>query len=107
MPSQTRGSIEESAVVFSNFETEKTISFEAASFQNKNFPSPPVVKLISISTVNSLKSSEKNTLILEDGTLTNLYSNTGGTNVYEPDDSSTYPDESAIFEVSNIFTPAI
>lgn len=43
----SRGSIEEGSAVFVN-ETEKNLTFSAASVQNKNFPSPPSVKLISV-----------------------------------------------------------
>ncbi len=43
----SRGYIEEGTVSFAN-ETEKSISFSAASAQTRNFPSPPAVKLISV-----------------------------------------------------------
>ena len=44
----SRGNIEEGSVAFSH-EAEKTIVFQAASVNNRNFPLPPVVKLISAS----------------------------------------------------------
>lgn len=47
MPVKSRGAIEEGSVTFSN-ETEKDITFTAASVQNQNFPFPPAVKLISV-----------------------------------------------------------
>ena len=43
----SKGSIEEGSSAFVN-ETEKNITFSAASVQNKNFPSAPSVKLISV-----------------------------------------------------------
>ena len=45
MAQLSRGAIEEGAVIFNN-QTEVAVTFAAASFQNKGFSSPPVVKLI-------------------------------------------------------------
>ena len=49
MANRSRGALEEGSVVFNN-ETEKNITFDAASFQNVGFSSPPAVKLQSIGT---------------------------------------------------------
>ena len=45
--SKSRGAIEEGVVNFDN-QSEKSISFAAAGFQNANFPFPPSVKVISV-----------------------------------------------------------
>ena len=47
MANLSRGAIEEGTVIFSN-NTEVAVAFDAASFQNVGFHSPPVVKLISV-----------------------------------------------------------
>ncbi len=47
MAQLSRGAIEEGTVVFTHA-TEVDVTFDAASFQNPGFKSPPVVKLISV-----------------------------------------------------------
>lgn len=81
MPSKTRGAIEEGTVVF-NQETEKVITFTAASVQNKNFPSPPVVKLISAGTSISQGRVQKNLLFNDDGTQAHSYPAAGTTSIF-------------------------
>lgn len=77
MASQTRGSIEEYSVTFSN-ETEKTITFQAASIQNKNFPSAPYVKVISAFTAETnVLYAEKNLLYDSDGGFVPTYTHSG------------------------------
>ena len=82
MASKSRGSIEEGTVTFSH-ETEKDVTFAAASFQNQNFPSPPVVKLISVGTDNSLIAADKNLLIADDGTFAPTYPTLGALGLFE------------------------
>ena len=62
MPSKTRGQIEEGLVTFTH-DSEVDVTFAAASVQTKDFTSPPVVKLTSVSKYHpTLLSNQKNLL---------------------------------------------
>ena len=65
MASQSRGSIEEGTVSFTNH-TERVITFTAASGANfADFPSPPVVKLISVGDLSAPGTTGQKNLIFD------------------------------------------
>ncbi len=71
MAQLSRGALEEGTVIF-NHQTEINVTFDAASFQNIGFSTPPVVKLISVGTLVTGR-GQTNLIFNTDGTTASTY----------------------------------